>query len=214
MLTAYVFGNVPAPVRPVTRDLRVLWALEETGIPHRIQPLDFFRGDLKSPDYLGVQPFGQIPAIDDDGFVLFESAAIVLHLAEKSRQLLPPDRRGRALVTQWAFAAVNSVEPELAQLFVLDHFAADQSWAKQRRPELVTRAGAKLAHLDAVLAKREYLVADAFGAADILMSHTLRLAQHTDLLRAAPSVAAYQARCEARSAWRRVIAEHERRLAA
>jgi glutathione S-transferase len=214
MLTAYVFGNVPAPVRPVTRDLRVLWTLEEIGIPYRIQPLDFFRGELKSPEYLRVQPFGQIPAIDDDGFVLFESAAIVLYLAEKARQLLPPDRQGRALVTQWAFAAVNSVEPELAQLFVLDHFAAHESWAKERRPAIVERAEAKLARLESVLAKREYLVGDAFSAADLLMAHVLRLAQHTGLLSAAPSVAAHQARCEARTAWRKVIAEHERRLAA
>ena len=116
------------------RDLRALWALEESRLPYRLHPLDFASGELKQPEYTRIQPFGQIPSIDDEGFVLFESAAIVLYLAEKSGKLLPPSREGRALAAQWAFAAVNTVEPAMAELFSLDHFAADEHWAKERRP--------------------------------------------------------------------------------
>lgn len=117
MITVYVFGNAPAPVRNVTRDLRVLWALEESGVPYRLHPLDFARGDLKRAEYTRVNPFGKIPAIDDEGFALFESTAIVLYVAEKAGRLLPERPQGRALAAQWAFAAVDTVEPPLADLF-------------------------------------------------------------------------------------------------
>jgi glutathione S-transferase len=122
----------------------VLWALGG-GLPacRRLLALEISR-----PEYLRVQPFGQIPAIDDEGFALFESAAIVLYLAEKSGQLLPTSLPGRALAAQWTFAAVNSVEPALAELFSLDRFAADQAWAKERRPAVVAQAEARLATLE------------------------------------------------------------------
>src|SRR5262245_8788178 len=214
MLTVYVFGNAPRPVWPVTRDLRVLWALEEVGLPYRLHPLDWARGELKAPGYLQVQPFGQIPAIDDDGFQLFESAAIVLYLAEKTGKLLPPDREGRTLASQWAFAAANTLELSAAQLFSIDHFAAEQAWAKGLRPNLVTLAQARLATLDGLLAARKYVAGDAFSAPDILMTTVLRMLPHTDMLQAAPNVRAYKERCEARPAWRKVIEEHFARLAA
>jgi len=214
MITVYVFGNAPRPVWNVTRDLRALWALEETGLPYRMHPLDFEKGELKAPEYTRVQPFGKIPAIEDEGFKLFESAAIVLYLAEKSGKLLPPSREGRTLATQWAFAAVNTVEPAMAELFVLDQFSADQAWAKERRPALVEMAKARLASLEAVLAPRSYLLGDEFSAPDILMTTVLRLAEHTDLLRATPNVAAYKARCEERPASKKVVAAHHQRLAA
>jgi glutathione S-transferase len=214
MITVYVFGNAPPPVWGVTRDLRVVWTLEETGLPYRLHPLDFARGDLKSADYRRFQPFGQIPAIDDDGFRLFESGAIALYLAAKAGTLLPATAEGRALAAQWAFAAVNSVEPAMNEIFAIDHFAADAAWAKERRPVLAERAAARLAALDAELGRQPYLLGQAFSAPDILMSTVLRLVQHTDLLRAAPNVAAYQARCEARPAWGKVLAEHQQRLAA
>jgi glutathione S-transferase len=216
MIDVYVFGNAPRPVWNVSRDLRVLWTLEETGLPHRLRPLDFGRGELKSPGYTRVQPFGQIPAIEDEGFALFESAAITLYLAEKAGKLLPPSQglRGRALATQWAFTAVNTVEPALAEIFVLDHFAADQPFAKDRRAEVMTRAQARIESLETALGERPYLLGAEFSAPDILMTSVLRLGQHTDLLRAAPRVSAYQQRCEARPAFQKVIAAHHQRLAA
>jgi len=214
MITVYAFGNVPRPVRQVTRDLRIVWTLEELGLAYRLKLLDFAAGELKSPEYVRVQPFGQIPAIDDDGFQLFESGAIVLYLAEKAGKLLPESREGRALAQQWAFAAVNSVEPALVQLFSIDQFHADQSWAKELRPSVETLVKARLATLDGALARRKYILGDEFSAPDLLLSTVVRIVQHTDLVQAAPNVAAYQARCEARPAWRKVIDAHLERLAA
>jgi glutathione S-transferase len=214
MITVYVFGNAPPPVWNVTRDLRVLWALEELGLPYRLHPLDFARGELKSPEYARMNPFCKIPSIDDDGFALFESAAIVLHLAEKAGALLPGGPHGRSLAAQWAFAAVNTVEPSMAELFVLDHFSAGAAWAKERRPAVVTQVEARLATLEAELAKRPFVAGREFTAPDILLSAVLRLVQHTDLLLAAPRLSSYKARCEARPAWRKVLAEHQERLAA
>jgi glutathione S-transferase len=214
MITVYVFGNAPPPVRNVTRDLRVLWALEESGLPYRLQPLDFARGELKGPEYARMNPFGKIPSIDDAGFTLFESAAIVLYLAERAGKLLPQTPQGRALAAQWAFAAVNTVEPPMSDLFVIDRFCAEQAWAKERRPAVAEQVGLRLATLERELARRPYLLGGEFSAPDVLMSTVLRHVQHTDLLGAAPNVAAYQARCEARPAWGRVLAEHQQRLAA
>jgi glutathione S-transferase len=198
----------------VTRDLRALWALEESGLPYRLQRLDYERGELKRPRYTRLNPFGQIPAIDDDGFTLFESAAIVLHVAEKAGALLPKSREDRTRATQWAFAAVNTVEPPIVELFAADAFFADQAWVKERRPMLVDRIKQRLAALEGEFAKRPYLLGAEFSAPDILMATVLRLVQQPDLLTAVPNVAAYLARCEARPAWQRVIAEHRQRLAA
>jgi glutathione S-transferase len=214
MITIYVFGNVPAPVREVSRDLRAIWAAEESGLPYRLHPLDFARGELKGPEYTRVNPFGKIPAIVDDGLALFESAAIVLHLTGKAHKLMPETARERALALQWAFAAVNTVEPPLVELFTLDHFSAGEAWAKERRPAVETAVQARLATLDEQLARRAYLLGDEFSAPDILMATVLRLVQHTDLLRSAPHVVAYKERCEGRPAWRKVLAEHHQRLAA
>ena len=214
MITAYVFGNAPLPVHEVTRDLRTLWTLEELGLAYRIRPLDFARGELKGPEYVRINPFGKIPSIVDDGFPLFESAAIVLYLAEKAGRLIPADREGHALAVQWAFAAVSTVEPAMVDLFSLDHFSADETWAKERRPALVKVVETRLATLESELAKRPYLLGDAFSAPDILMSAVLRLVQHTDLLAGAPNVAAFKMRCESRPAWRRVLGAHQEHLAA
>jgi glutathione S-transferase len=214
MLTVYAFGNVPAPVIGVTRDLRVLWAAEEAGVPYRIHSLDHARGELRGPEYLRVNPFGLVPAIDDNGFKLFESGAIVLYIAEKSHRLLPAEPAARARALQWAFAAIDTVESSMADLFVIDKFHADKAWAKERRPALVATAQKRLASLDLELAGRSYLLGDEFGAADILMTSALRMLQHTDLLDAVPNVAVYKARCEARPAWGKIYAAYEQRLAA
>jgi len=212
MITAFAFCNVPAPVKGLSRDLRALWALEEAGLPYRVHPLDAVKGDLKSPEYLSVNPFGIVPSIDDGGFRLFESAAIVLYIADKAGRLLPQDAKGRALAGQWAFAALNTIEPPLIEIFAIDKFHADKAWAKERRPARVEGALGRLAVLDKQLAGRHYLMGDEFTAPDILMTSVLRFIQHTDLLDAAPNVAAYKARCEKRPAWKKVLAEHEQRL--
>jgi glutathione S-transferase len=214
MITVYVFGNVPAPVIGATRDLRVLWAAEEAGLPYRVQPLDYPRGDLRSLDYLRVNPFGLIPAIDDDGFKLFESAAIVRYLAEKAGILLPADAKGRTLAAQWAFAAASTIEPKLLDVFVVDKIHADAAWARERRPVLVEGAQKRLADLDGQLATQPYLLGQEFTVPDILMSAVLRLIQHTNLLDATPNLRRYKERCESRPAWRKIYAAYEQRIAA
>jgi glutathione S-transferase len=214
MITVYAFGNAPAPVRNITRDLRALWVLEESGLPYRLERLDFAAGELKGPAYTRINPFGHIPSIDDDGFTLFESAAIVLYVAEKAGRLLPTTREGRALAAQWAFAAVNTVEPAIAELFSIDAFFADYPWAKGRRPAVVEQVEKRLATLEAEFAQRPYVIGREFSAPDILMATVLRLVQQPDLLDAAPNVTAYLARCESRPAWKKILAEHQQRLAA
>ena len=196
MITVYVFGDARAPVRTVMRDLRALWALEESGLPYRIERLAFARG-----------------ALDDGGFTLFESAAIVLYVAEKAGHLLPATSDGRARAQQWAFAAVNTVEPAIAELYSIDALFAGQPWVRRRRPAVTRQVQRRIAELDRELAGRAYLLGSEFGAPDILMATVLRLAP-ADLLAAAPHAADYLARCEARPAWAKVLAEHRQRLAA
>jgi glutathione S-transferase len=214
MITIYVFGNVPSPVVGATRDLRVLWAAEEAGLAYRVHPLDQPRGDLRSPDYLRVNPFGLVPAIDDQGFKLFESAAIVRYLAEKAGKLLPADQNERALATQWAFAAATTIEPKLLDVFLADKFHADAAWAQERRPALVEAAHKRLADLDGQLTKHDYLLGRELTVPDILMCSALRLIQHTNLLDARPNISRYKERCESRPAWRKVYAAYAERLAA
>jgi glutathione S-transferase len=214
MITVYVFGNAPVPVRNITRDLRALWALEESGLPYRLKPLDFARGELKQREYTRINPFGKIPSIADGGFPVFESAAIVLYVAEKSGRLLPTTREGRAHAAQWAFAAVNTVEPPILELFTIDALYSDQPWTKGRRPAVVEHVKQRLATLDAEFAKRAYVLGDEFTAPDILLATVLRMVQQPDMLDAVLNVTAYLERCEGRPAWQKVLAEHQQRLAA
>jgi glutathione S-transferase len=171
------------------------------------------RGELRGEDYLRINPFGRVPSIDDDGFKLFESGAILLYVADKSGALLPKDAKKRALATQWAFAALDTVEPAMTDLAAIDRFSPDAAWAKERRPMLAKAAQASLKTLEAELAGRPYLAGDEFTIADILLISVLRFIQHTDLLGDVPAVSAYKARCEARPAWKRVLAAYEARLA-
>jgi glutathione S-transferase len=213
MITAYVFGSAPAPVRNLTRDLRALWALEDSGLPYRLQRLDFARCKPARREDGRINPFGQIPSLDDEGFTLFESTAIVLYVAEKAGRLLPTTREGRALAERWAFAAVNTVEPAIAELFAIDARFADQPWARGRRPAVAVQVKKRLASLEGELAERPHLLGSEFSAPDILMATVLRLVPSA-LLAPAPRVAAYLARCESRPAWRKIVAEHQQRLAA
>jgi glutathione S-transferase len=213
MLTVYAFGNVTPEVRGITRDLRALWAVEEAGLGYRVHSLDDIRGELRGEDYLRINPFGLVPSIDDDGFKVFESGAILLYVADKSGTLLPKDAKNRALATQWAFAALTTVEPAMTDLAAIDKFSTDEDWAKERRPMLVKAARANLKTLEAELAGRPYLLGDEFTVPDILLISVLRFIQHTDLLEDVPAVSAYKTRCEARPAWKRVLAAYEARLA-
>lgn len=214
MITVYGFGKVTPQVIGITRDLRVLWSLEECEFAYQVHGLDDFAGELHEPDYLKINPFGKVPAIDHDGLVIFESGAIVSYLAEQSGRLLPTSDLGRAEALQWAFAALDTVEPPLTQIAAIDLFEADADWAKLRRPTLVYMARDCLAVLEGVLADRSCLLGEQFTYPDILMAAALCQVQHTDLLEAFPNVTSYLGRSLGRPAWRRCLDAYNRRLAA
>src|SRR5689334_11093580 len=136
MIDCYAFSAVPPFAQGVVRDLRVRWALEEADIPYRVT-LVGEGGALSREAYRRIQPFGQVPAIDDGDLRLFESGAIVLHVAERSERLLPHDPLRRAHVIQWMFAALNTIEPPIQTLAVLDLFYGSERWSAEQRPTAV-----------------------------------------------------------------------------
>lgn len=206
MINCYAFGWVPPFARGLVRDLRVRWALEEAGVPHRITLVGAGKDSIDLSAYREVQPFGQIPAIEDGNLKLFESGAIVQYVAERSKTLLPSDPAARAQVIQWMFAALNTIEIPIQELAGLDLFYADQSWAKERRPSAVDMVRRRLGELAACFNGGDYLV-DSFSAADILMTTVLRILRHTELVEEQPVLAAYKERCEARPAFKKALAD-------
>ena len=203
MITLYAFKWVPDFAQGLVRDLRVRWALEEAGIPYTEKLLGL--GDGDSPEHRKLHPWGQVPVIEEDGVVLFESAAIVQYIAERSEVLSPRDPVGKAKVAQWLFAAMNSVEPHISNLANIDIFYAEEEWAKLRRPSQEAFARMKLASLAKRLAGREWLE-DRFTAADLMMVTVLRNLRYTDIVTADPVLGPYVARGEARPAFQRALA--------
>jgi glutathione S-transferase len=196
------FKWVPPAAQGLVRDIRVRWALEEAGLPYQEKLLDF--GDQNTPEHRAAQPFGQVPVYEEDGLTLFESGSIVMHIGERSPLLLPVEPKARARVRTWMFAAMNSVEPHIQALVAMDLFHANEEWARLRRPGALAIAQARLNALAAVLADREYLE-NTFSGADLLMTTVLRFLRHTTLVSDMPVLAAYQARCEARPAFKRAL---------
>lgn len=202
MITLTAFQWVPPFAQGLVRDLRVRWALEEAGVPYEEKLLGL--GDADTPEYRAIQPWGQVPVIEEDGLVLFESGAIVLRIAERSEALCPRDDAGRAKAIQWVFAALNSVEPAIAELAGIDLFHAEQEWAKLRRPGAEAFVRLKLDALGKRLKGREYLE-ERFTAGDLMMVTVLRILRHTDIATADPVLGPYLARCEARPAFQRAL---------
>lgn len=205
MPTVTAFQWVPPFAEGLVRDLRVRWALEETGLAYEDRLLGF--EDTATPEYRAWQPFGQVPAYRDRTVEMFESGAIVLWIAQSSDQLMPADPAGRAMVMTWMFAALNSVEPSVSELSGIDLFHADEAWTRERRPQVETRVRQRLAALQTALGGRPWLVEGRFSAADILMTHVLRALRHTDIVADYPALADYVARAEARPAFQRALAD-------
>lgn len=203
MITVSAFLWVPEFAQGYVRDLRVRWALEEAGLPYRVRLLA--HGDQDSPEYRAMQPFGQVPAFEEDGLVMFESGAIVLHIGEHSEALLPKEKRARARATQWVVAALNSIEPFVAQLTALDVFHSGEEWAKLRRPSIEPFVRRRIGALSASLGDKPYLDGDRFTAGDLLMSTVLRELGRTDILEGDRRLSAYVDRCLARPAFRRAL---------
>lgn len=202
MIKVSAFRWVPAFAQGYVRDLRVRWALEEAGLPYEATLID--PKVQASPDYREWQPFGQVPAYKDEEVDMFESGAIVLHIAEKSEALAPADAAGRARVTTWVIAALNSVEPHVQSLTQIDVFHAGEAWTKERRPQVEAILKGRLAALSDWLGGKDYLE-DRFSAGDLIMTTVLRELVGSGLLKQFSNLDTYRERCEARPAFRRAL---------
>lgn len=203
MIRVSAFRWVPPFAQGLVRDLRVRWALEEAGLAYEQRLIG--PEDQLSETYLSLQPFGQVPTYEEDGLVLFESGAIVLHIAERSDELIPSDPGARARTKTWMFAALNTVEPPIMFLNVLDMLQGGDDSAKLLRSAVVGEIKKRLASLCGRLDGRDYLE-DRFTAADLLMTTVLRILRRTDLVAEIPVLEAYRLRCEARPAFQNALA--------
>jgi glutathione S-transferase len=211
MITLYAFGRVHRQVIGETRDLRAQWALEETGLPYRVHALDHTGGELDGPAYSQISCFHLVPVIDDGGFIVAESAAVLLYLAEKAGKLIPSDFEGRIRVVQWCFAAVATVERPLMEIQLIDKFGGGEG-AESRRAEMVKEAGRWFDGLEGRLDGREWIACADFTVADILLATVLREIRKTDLLAPYPRLTAYYARALARPSWRHTLSLYAKRL--
>lgn len=202
MITISAFQWVPDFAQGQVRDLRARWALEEAGLPYQSRLLAM--GDQDKPEYRALQPFGQVPIFEENGFVLFESGAIVLHIGEQSETLLPKDTAARARATQWLIAALNSIEPWIMQVALIDLFYPNEEWAKARRPGALEFAHKRLSGLSNALGDKAFLDGDRFTAGDLMMATVLRILESETAKHA--NLAAYLKRCTARPAFQRALA--------
>jgi glutathione S-transferase len=200
MITISAFRWVPPFAQGQVRDLRVRWALEEADLSYQTRLLE--QGDQDKPEYRALQPFGQVPIFEEDGQVLFETGAIVLHIGERSEALLPKEPGAKARATQWLIAALNSIEPHIMNVAVLELFYADQEWAKLRRPGAKEFALHRLDCLAKALGDKPFLDGARFTAGDLMMTTVLRIMP--DLV-TDERLKAYVARCTSRPAFQRAL---------
>ena len=204
--TITAFESSPDRGRGLARDMTVRWALEEVGQPYDVRLVSF--AEMKQPAHLALQPFGQIPTYEDGDLVLFESGAIVLHIAERHPGLLPDDADARARAIAWMFAAHATVQPPIVEREAAILLEKEKPWFEQRLPILDDRVRTRLGQLSDRLGDSEWLDGD-FSAGDLLMVNVLRRPAASAMLPEFPNLAAYVARGEARPAFRRAFgAQH------
>ena len=201
--TITAFESSPDRGRGLARDMRVRWALEEVGQPYDVRLVSF--GAMKQPAHLARHPFGQIPTYEDGDLVLFESGAIILHIAERHPGLLPDDADARARAIAWMFAALNTVDPPILDRSFAVLLERDKPWHAERLPILDDRVRDRLNQLSARLGDADWLDG-AFSAGDLLMAHALRRLDGSGLLEEYPALTAYIARAEARPTYQRAFA--------
>jgi glutathione S-transferase len=197
------FDRSPDGGRGLARDTRVRWALEEAGLPYEVRLLS--PAAMKEPGHLALQPFGQIPTLQDGATILFETGAIVLHVAERCAALLPPDPGRRARAISWLFAALNTVEPPILELSTVRIVEGDRPWTRERLPLIHARIAERLRPLADRLSASDWLDG-AFSAGDLMMISVLLRLRISGLLDREPALAAYVARGEARPAYQRAFA--------
>jgi len=195
------FQWVPEFAQGVVRDLRARWALEEAGLDYRVRLLS----QPRPPEYVREQPFDQVPCFNDGKVRIFESGAIVQYIGEQSEALLPADPQGRFRAIQWTYAALNSVEPAILNLLLIDIFYKGEEWATLRRPGAEEFAKLKLNRLSEWLGDKQWLEGDRFTIGDLMMVTTLRFLRHTDLVAQIPNLDAFLKRGEARPAFQRAL---------
>jgi len=201
MITISAFQWVPDFAKGQVRDLRVRWALEEAGLSYRTRLLA--QGEQDGAEYRALQPFGQVPIFEEDGLVLFETGAIVLHIGERSERLLPRDAHARARAIQWLVAALNSIEPHVMNVALLGLIYKDEEWARLRRPSAEQFAQRRLSALSKSLGDKPYLDGEQFTAGDLMMSTVLRI--RPELFAGDTRLEAYVDRCTARPAFKRAL---------
>lgn len=197
------FRHSPDRGKGLARDMRVRWALEEVGLPYDVRLVSF--DDMKKASYRAQQPFGQLPVYQEGDLVLFETGAIIFHLAERHAGLLPQDRDARARAITWMFAALNTVELPIHEQMIAVIVERDRPWSAARVPLVQDRIRARLGQLSTHLGDADWLDG-AFSAADLLMVSVLLRLRASGLLEEYPSIAAYVARGEARPAYKRAFA--------
>jgi glutathione S-transferase len=201
--TITAFERSPDRGRGLARDMRVRWALEEVGQPYDVRLVSF--AEMKQPAHLALHPFGQIPTYEEGDLSLFESGAIVLHIAELHPGLLPDDRNARARAIAWMFAALSTIESPINERANARLVEGDKHWSSERLPIVEDRVRTKLDELSARLGDAEWLDG-AFSAGDLMMVHVLQRLKGSDLLVLHSNLAAYVARAEARPAFQRAFA--------
>jgi glutathione S-transferase len=204
MPTLTAFERSPDRGRGLARDMRVRWAFEEVGQPYDVRLVSF--AEMKAPAHRARHPFGQIPTVEDGGLVLFESGAIVLHIAEHHAGLLPADANARSRAIAWMFAALSTVEPSIVERSMAVLFERDKPWHVERLAMIEDRIRVRLGELSLALGEAEWLDG-AFSAGDLMMVTVLRRLGGSGLVEAFPNLAAYIARGEARPAYQRAFAD-------
>jgi glutathione S-transferase len=201
--TITAFERSPDGGRGLARDTRIRWALEEVGQPYEVRPVSF--AAMKEPAHRALHPFGQIPTYEEGDLVLFETGAIVFHIAERHAGLLPADANPRARAITWMFAALNTVEPPILEFATARILECDKAWHEQRLPLVEARVRDRLGQLSDYLSDADWLDG-AFSGGDLLMAAVLLRLRPSRMLEGYPNLAAYVARGEARPAYKRAFA--------
>ena len=201
-ITITAFERSPDGGKGLARDTRVRWALEEVGQPYTVRLVSFF--EMKQPAHMAIHPFGQIPTYEEADLALFETGAIVLHIAERNAGLLPQDTNARGLAITWMFAALNSVEPPILELGTAKLLEADMPWTKERLPLIEERIRNRLRQLSDRLGDSAWLDG-GFSAGDLLMVSVLLRIKSSGLLIEFSNLADYVSRGEARPAYKRAF---------
>jgi glutathione S-transferase len=200
--TITAFERSPDRGKGLARDMRVRWALEEVGQPYDVRLVSF--AGMNDPAHRALHPFGQIPTYEEGGLALFESGAIVFHIAERHAGLLPNDANARARAITWMFAALSTVEPPIVDLQIAKLVEHDKPWSEQRLPLVKNRIRERLGELSDRLGDAEWLDG-AFSAGDLMMVHVLLRLRGSGILDEYPTLSAYVARGEARPAYKRAF---------